>query len=70
MHNAILDRLNDHSKIRFCISQSDNIRFNWCLFPLPLLVPISEINEQFPDILYVVYENSVFDISDIQHPGG
>lgn len=45
MHNAILDRLNDH-------------------------IPISEINEQFPDVLYIVYENSVFDISEIQHPGG
>ncbi|KAL4511865.1 hypothetical protein ABPG72_012710 [Tetrahymena utriculariae] len=32
--------------------------------------PVNIINKQFPNILYVVHENSVYDISEIQHPGG
>ncbi|KAL4471634.1 hypothetical protein ABPG74_008527 [Tetrahymena malaccensis] len=32
--------------------------------------PVNIINKQFPNILYVVHENSVYDITEIQHPGG
>ncbi|EAR94463.2 cytochrome b5-like heme/steroid-binding domain protein (macronuclear) [Tetrahymena thermophila SB210] len=32
--------------------------------------PVNIINKQYPNILYVVHENSVYDITEIQHPGG
>ncbi|EGR34866.1 hypothetical protein IMG5_000940 [Ichthyophthirius multifiliis] len=33
-------------------------------------VPIHEINKEFPNLLYLILGKSVYDVTEIQHPGG